>query len=189
MDPWAWIVANYEGLLVVGGMVGIGLATWRSIVASQLAKASLQQARVIERQAEISNHYRLNEQFKAGVELFGHENAGTRLAGTIILTELMQGYPDDYHMPVIRLFVAFLQYPPCKKPNSNETDFFSPDLVQIVDVINETDDGDRELEMGDHFDLAYALQGTSFRYVDGRVVLVEGAYVPDEPVPEVQILP
>ena len=142
---WAWIVANYEGLLVagqgaivLGATVGLGLAAWRIRVANRQAKATqeaseaaLAQARVAEYQSEIAWDTLKNTQFRTGAELLGSQEMVVRLAGIAILTDMMQRHPPDYHVRVMRLFAAFLTYPP-KRPGTEEIAFDSPDVLEII---------------------------------------------------------
>ena len=175
---WAWIVANYQGLLVaqqgaivLGAAVGLGLAAWRIRVANRQAKAAENATEVALQQVELSREGFIERQFQAGVELFGNVNVTIRLGGIFALTNLMQRYPDAYHTSVMRLFVAFLAHRlPCL-PDTKVVDLSSLDLINIVEVINETGEEERAIEELDHFDLERSLRGTFFAFRAGKVVL------------------
>ena len=189
---WAWIIANYEGLLVagqgaivLGAAVGLGLAAWRIRVANrqanaaqETAEASLQQARVAEWQAKMAWDTLTTNQYRIGVELLGSQEVTTRLAGITILTDMMQKNPPEYHVYVMRLFVAFLADPP-SHPSTGKINFDSPDLVEILAVINETGEEERDLEKADLFDLMASLDRTQFSVVNGKI------WRPDRWIPEI----
>lgn len=165
---WAWIGDNYESLLIVGAAVGLVLATWRTTVANRQAKAAEEAAEAALQQVELSRESFIERQFQVGVELFGNENLTNRLGGIFALTNLMQRYPDAYHTSVMRLFASFLSYPP-HRPGTTEVDFDSPDIIEIVAIINATGDEERELERAEHFDLKTSLQSTRFDFIDGEI--------------------
>lgn len=163
-DAWCWINSNYQGLLVVGAVVGLGLATWRSFIAGKQAKTALIQAEIAKRQAEMSFDTLTTSQYKTGAELLSSEKVMTRLAGIVILIDLMNKGLPDYHVVVMRLFVAFLNNPP---PN-REFDIpgvvspLQPDIKEVIDVINKTGDEERSLEEKRGFSLRASLSGEYF---------------------------
>ena len=106
------------------------------------------------------------------MELLGHSNHTVRLGGITVLTELMQRYPDEYHVRVMRLFVAFLKYPPTLA-DTKTVDPESPDTLEIIDIINETEVDERHLENLDHFDLEASLRDTHFPFLDGKVQFID----------------
>ena len=165
---WAWIGDNYEGLLIVGAVVGLALATWRAGTAKQQAKAAENAAEAAIQQVEVSRESFIDRQFQVGVELFKEENTTTRLGGIFALTNLMQRYPDIYHTSVMRLFAAFLADPPLFE-DSREADFGNPAICEIIDIINETGEEEREFERADHFDLSEYLRETDFPFVNGKI--------------------
>ena len=172
---WAWIVANYQGLLVVGAALGLILGYLRSWIASQQATAALKQAEAAAAQVKLAleeaksaKDERSDRQFQAGIELFGNKNLTIRLGGIFTLTNMMQRYPDAYHVIVMRLFAAFLADPP-RFEGTTDVDFGSPDIREIIDIINETGEEERELERADHFDLREHLEKTDFPLRAGQI--------------------
>ena len=167
---WTWIGDNYESLLVVGAVVGLGLATWRAAVANRQAEAAQEAAEAALQQVELSRESFVGRQFQAGVELFGNENLTIRLGGIFALTNMMQRYPDAYHTSVMRLFVAFLANQPTPREHEGFVECYGPDIHEIVSIINQTGEEQRELERLDHFDLEKHLEGTHFPLSEGTVV-------------------
>ena len=76
------------------------------------------------------------------------------------------------------LFVAFLADPP-SHPSTGKINFDSPDLVEILAVINETGEEERDLEKADLFDLMASLDRTQFSVVNGKI------WRPDRWIPEI----
>ena len=165
---WAWILANYEGLLVFGAILGLLLGYWRSVVAYLQAKAAVRTAHAALEQATVATRTITQTQFRTGVELLGHSNHTVRLGGITVLTELMQRHPDEYHVRVMRLFASFLKHAP-QHARSGRVDPDSPDTREIRDIINETGTEERELERLDHFDLEASLRHTHFPFRDGKI--------------------
>lgn len=120
--------------------------------------------------ADTSKNALINSQFQTGVELLGSENAAIRLGGITVLTDMMQLYPREYHVRVMRVFVAFLTQPSVVPGTIPAVDYSSPDIAEIIAIINETSEEERDLEKADHFDLAKSLRRTGFSLVNGIVV-------------------
>ena len=83
--------------LVIGGIVAILLALWRS--------------RVAERQATTSEKGLLNERYQRGTEMLGSEVLSVRLGGIFALRHLAEEHPEQYHVQVMESFCAFVRNP------------------------------------------------------------------------------
>ena len=111
---WGWIVTESGSTiirnlgLVIGGLIAIGLAYWRSIVADRQAKASQQQA-------ETSQRGLLNERYQKGAEMLGSEVLSVRMGGIYALQRLAEDEPEQYHVQIMRLFCAFVRHPTKEK--------------------------------------------------------------------------
>ena len=83
--------------LVIGGVIAILLAVWRSIVA--------------ERQAETAQQSLMNERYQKGAEMLGNEALAVRLGGIYALERLAVDHPEQYHLQVMELFCGFVRHP------------------------------------------------------------------------------
>ena len=81
--------------LVVGGIIAILLAVWRSLVAT--------------RQAYTAQQSLLNERYQQGAEMLGSGVLSVRLGGIYALERLAAEHPEQYHVQVIKLFCAFVR--------------------------------------------------------------------------------
>ena len=80
----------------------------------------------------------------------------------------------------MRLFVAFLTYPP-RNADTKRIDFGSPDILEIVAVIEGTGEEERELEKSEHFDLEKSLRSTRFPLEKGGKIRMRIPEPPEEP--------
>ena len=104
---WFWddLRADQESLsatirnlgLVIGGVIAILLAVWRS--------------RVAERQADTAQRGLLNERYQKGAEMLGNAVLSVRLGGIYALQRLAEEHPEQYHVQIMRLFCAFARNP------------------------------------------------------------------------------
>ena len=105
---WDWLRDGPDGMesgsttirnlgLVIGGVVAIVLAVWRSSIAK--------------RQADTAEHGLLNERYQRGAEMLGSEVLAVRLGGIYALQRLAQEHPKQYHIQIMRLFCAFARNP------------------------------------------------------------------------------
>ena len=101
---WDWLREGESGSstvrnvgLVVGGVVAIAFAVWRS--------------RVAERQAATAEHGLLNERYQKGAEMLGNEVLAVRIGGIYGLRHLAREHPQQYHVQVMRLFCSFVRNP------------------------------------------------------------------------------
>ena len=91
-------------VLGFGGIIAIGLAVWRLIVADRQSKAA-------QDQAEISQRGLLNERYQRGAEMLGSPVLSVRLGGIYALQRLAEDEPEQYHVEIMRLFSAFAHDP------------------------------------------------------------------------------
>ena len=83
--------------LVMGGVIAILLAMWRSKVA--------------ERQATTSQQGLLNERYQKGAEMLGSAALSVRLGGIYALQRRAEEQPEKYHVLVMSLLYAFARVP------------------------------------------------------------------------------
>ena len=83
--------------LVLGGVIAILLAVWRSIVS--------------ERQADTAQQRLLNERYERGAEMLGSDVLSVRLGGIYALGRLAEDYPEQFHIQIMELFCAFARHP------------------------------------------------------------------------------
>ena len=114
--------------LVVGGVIAIAVAIWRSIVANRqskasqhLAEASHRQAETSHGQAETSERGLLNERYQKGAEMLGSKILIVRLGGIYALQRLAKEHAEQYHVQIMRLFCAFVRYPTEHKDDTAES--------------------------------------------------------------------
>ncbi len=84
--------------LIVGGLIAVLLAMWRS--------------RVSERQADTNHQGLLYDRFQRGAQMLGSESLSVRLAGIYSLERLANDDPVHYHVQIIQSFCSFVTNPP-----------------------------------------------------------------------------
>ena len=84
--------------LILGSIVALGLAVWRSYVAQQ--------------QLNYQQRSLLNDRYQRAAEMLGNEAMPVRLGGIDALTRLAEEQPQNYHVQVMSLFCAFVRHPP-----------------------------------------------------------------------------
>ena len=105
---WDWLRDGPDGMesgsttirnlgLVIGGVVAIVLAVWRSSIAK--------------RQADTAEHGLLNERYQRGAEMIGSDVLSVRLGGIYALQRLAEEHPEQYHVQIMKLLCAFLRHP------------------------------------------------------------------------------
>ncbi len=83
--------------LVIGGVIAILLAIWRSTVS--------------ERQADTAQQSLLNERYERRAEMLGSDVLSVRLGGIYALQRFAQEHPKEYHVQVLGLLCAFVRHP------------------------------------------------------------------------------
>ena len=115
IEYWDWLQGGteYSGnaatirniALVVGGIVAILTAIWRSLVAERQATAASHQAQIGER-------VYLNERYRQAASMLGDHEISVRLAGIFALERLAADHPDEFRLEAIKLLAEFLRSPP-----------------------------------------------------------------------------
>ena len=88
--------------LLLGGIVAIELAVWRSIVSER-------QTTVSQQQAETAQRDMLNQQLQKGAEMLGSSVLSVRLGGIYALRHLAVEHPEHYHVQVMEQLCAFVR--------------------------------------------------------------------------------
>ena len=83
--------------LVIGGVIAILLAIWRSTVS--------------QRQADTAQQSLLNERYERRAEMLGSDVLSVRLGGIYALQRFAQEHPKEYHVQVLGLLCAFVRHP------------------------------------------------------------------------------
>lgn len=99
-DSLSTTISNLS--FVVGGIVAIELALWRSLVGER-------QTAVAQRQAETSQRDILNQQLQKGAEMLGSSILSVRLGGIYALRHLATEHPEQYHVQVMEQLCAFIR--------------------------------------------------------------------------------
>ena len=118
---------------VIGGVIAIVLAVWRSVVAER-------QADTARRQSETAERGLLNERYQKGAEMLGNDVLSVRLGGIYALRRLAEEHPEEYHVQIMRLFCAFARHPTREKTEEiveNEKDEDSLDFRLDIDAVME----------------------------------------------------
>ena len=134
-------------VFVVGGLVAIGFGIWRGVVADRQAKAS-------QLQVAVSQRSLLNEQYQKGAEMLGSNALFIRLGGIYALQGLAEQEPELYHVPIVRMFCAFMRNLPdyTDKTTTSSSlleiyeEKFRSDVIGIMRAIGNRSDTDVELE-------------------------------------------
>ena len=111
--------------ILIGGVVALGVATWRARSADQQANAAqeqvntaLQQVTTAQRQVESAQRQAdtayqglLNERYQKGAEMLGSEILAVRMAGIYALGQLGEDHPDQYYVQIMKLLCTFVRHP------------------------------------------------------------------------------
>ena len=170
---WCWVVTGPNGResgsttirnvgLVIGGLIAIPLALWRSIVAYRQAETAQRQAETAQRQAEIAQRGLVNERYQKGAEMLGSNVLSVRLGGIYALQRLAKEDPKQYHVQIRKLFCAFVRYPVQHKTKSAERKTLDEDVQAIMEILGDPDIARPELEKSAPFILD--LRGANLRY-------------------------
>ena len=98
--------------LVVGGIVAILLALWRSLVAERQARAAQEQVRAAQEQSETAKRVYVNERYRQAASMLGDRELPVRLGGIFVLERLAEDHTVEFRPGVVKLLVEFLRAPP-----------------------------------------------------------------------------
>ena len=135
--------------LVIGGVIAIVLAVWRSTVA--------------ERQAATAQQDLLNERYQKGADMLGNNVLPVRLGGVYALERLAAEHPEQYHVQIMKLLCAFARHPTRDEDyekklgerNENPRMLSLPreDVQAAIDAIGSRDKKRVEIETSQDFEL------------------------------------
>ena len=104
--------------LVIGGLVALIFAFWRSWVAEnqttaaqRQVTAALGQVEAAQRQATTAHNDFLNGRYQRGAEMLGNSVLAVRLGGIYALQKLAAEHPELYHVEIMRLLCALVRNP------------------------------------------------------------------------------
>ena len=170
---WDWLrsggaESNGEALrnisLVLGALVALVLAVWRSRVAERQSDAA-------RRQADTAQRSLTYERIQKGVEMIGSPVLAVRLGGIYALDHLAQEYPSEHHVQVMHVLCAFVRNPP-HAPGAPQ-----PDVQAAVKAIGGRKDR-IQIEKANRYlpDLSHAnLHGLKVGWLDFSGCNFEGA--------------
>lgn len=149
------------GLALVA-LFAFPLAIWRGFAADRQATAS-------KRQAETTQRALLNSRYQKSSEMLGHERLSVRLGGIHALWSLAEEYPGDFHLPIIRLFCAFIRHPTedksLKTVRNRDRIQLREDMREILSLVVSRNSIQREIERKSDFKLDFnraILPGVNF---------------------------
>ena len=109
--------------LVIGGVIAVLLAVWRSTVA--------------EHQADTAQKSLLNERFERGAEMLGRDVLSVRLGGIYALKRLAEEHPEQYHIQVMELYCAFVRNPTGRDVDERKNQLAQAGLAQTAPPLRE----------------------------------------------------
>lgn len=112
--------------ILIGGVIALGVASWRAHSADQQANAAQKQVdtalrqvdtaqkqvATAQRQAQTAYQGLLNERYQKGAEMLGSSVLSVRFAGIYALGQLAEDHPEQYYIQIMQLLCAFVRYPP-----------------------------------------------------------------------------
>ena len=126
---WEELRENEESLsttvrnlaLVIGGVVAVLLAVWRSRVAERQSASVQWQVEISQGQAETARQSLLNERYQRAADMLDSGVLPVRLGGIYTLQHLAGEHPEQYHNQVMQLLCAFVRHPTGKEiPESGQ---------------------------------------------------------------------
>ncbi len=154
---WDWLRSGSEesrsasirnAFFIIGGIVAVLLAVWRS-------RVSERQADMSQRQAETAQQSLLNERYQRGAEMLGNGVLSVRLGGIYALRRLAEEHPEQYHIQIIELLCAFVRHPTKDEEwealqGNNTTHSPREDVHAVMQAIGTRNDFQVDLEQQAH---------------------------------------
>ena len=158
--------------LVVGGIVAIVLAVWRSRVAERQANAAQQQA-------DLAQRGLLNERYQKGAEMLGSEVLAVRMGGIYTLQRLSEEHPKEYHIQIMSLLCAFVRNPTkdnrIDEKQDKQAQILRADVQDIMQAIGSRNPESISLERSEDFKLY--LRGANMSHLQARDARLSGAWL------------
>ena len=159
MDILAWLASHIDGIddvrdaFYVGlGVPALALLWWRSASANRQARAALEQAKAAQDQSALAQADSLTNLFQSATDMLGSEVAAVRIGAIYALQRLAKHRPEDFHVPVMQLLLAFLCNPPADSGDLPPGDggVLPPeqrdDIQTILQLLKRRSDADLEIE-------------------------------------------
>lgn len=171
-EPLSATVRNLG--LVIGGVIAVLLALWRS-------RVSERQATTAQEQADIAQRGLLNERYQKGADMLGSPVLSVRLGGIYALQRLAAEHSEEYHIQIMRLFCAFVRNQPSREEDTRRSKGKPasrfPSLREDVQAILEAFGNRREkqflLERRDGF--RFDLHGTNLSHAEMSGINLAGS--------------
>ena len=90
--------------LVVGGVIAIYLAIWRSTIAERQSEAATRQSGIAQRSL-------LNERYHKAAEMLDNGQLHARLGAIYAFQQIRNEHPKEYHVLIMRTLTAFVRFP------------------------------------------------------------------------------
>ena len=120
---------------------GVILATWRMIVLNRQSATALRLAVAAE-----GGHR--DGRFEKGAEMMSANEITSRIGGIVALERLATNHPDEYHVPCMKMFSAFVRFrfgeDRGRKLSSEKKENCPPDIEMAAQVIGNRRRADKE---------------------------------------------
>ena len=120
---------------------GVILATWRMIVLNRQSATALRLAVAAE-----GGHR--DGRFEKGAEMMSADEITARIGGIVALERLATNHPDEYHVPCMKMFSAYVRFRFGEsvggKLSTEEIEYCPPDIEMAAQVIGNRRRADKE---------------------------------------------
>lgn len=120
---------------------GVILATWRMIVLNR-------QSEIASRQAAAAEGGHRDGRFEKGAEMMSADEITSRIGGIVALERLATNHPDEYHVPCMKMFSAYVRFRFGEsvggKHSTEEIEYCPPDIEMAAQVIGNRRRADKE---------------------------------------------
>lgn len=112
---WEWLAGGGSvplrnvGLMV-GAVLALTLAVWRSSIAHDQNQATQEQIATAQQQAQTATDGLRHGRYQEAANMLGNTNLATRLGGLYALERLGREAPDEYHVQIMKLLGAFVRH-------------------------------------------------------------------------------
>ena len=136
--------------LLIGGIIAMLLAVWRSWVAEQ--------------QRATAHESLLNDKYQRGAEMLGSVVLPVRMGGIHALRRLAETHPEKYHIIVMELFCVFARYPTMDPELEPESESLREDVQAVMNAIGDRSDTGLAYENAEQYRLQ--LPGVDLRHAN-----------------------